>query len=193
MIGRTEFLIDFPAMLETNMSTGVQYCLCRKRDAAEESQESVTLPGVDERRAITAEARARELLLELSEQRLRSAEQYRHNQARMVVMGSRVRELSELRASDMRNFEAELEAWRHQDPTGASIITAKGLAIAGITPRGSLARMVAARSNIKGGRSGECRDRTGADEGASGGKRHRTEQGQKAATHSHTAPCTTCQ
>ena len=96
-------------------------------------------------------------------------------------------------ASCLLGGEAHTRRSRDIEKAGASIKTATGLAIAGITPRGSLARMVAARSKIKGGRSGECRDRTGADEGASGGKRHRTEQGQKAATHSHTAPCTTCQ
>ena len=69
----------------------------------------------------------------------------------------------------------------------------KAATMAGITPRRSLDRMVAAKSKFKGGQTGECQDRTGADEGASGAKRHRTEQGHKAATHSHTAPCTTCQ
>ena len=48
--------------------------------------------------------------------------------------------------------------------------------------------MVAARSKFKGGQSGECRFRTGADEGASGAKRHRSEQGKHTATLSHTAP-----
>ena len=48
--------------------------------------------------------------------------------------------------------------------------------------------MVAARSKFKGGQSGECQDRTGADEGASGAKRHRSEQGNHTATLSHTAP-----
>ena len=96
------------------------------------------------------------------------------------------------RASCLLGGEAHVRRSRAIKKAGASINTAKGRAIAGITPRGSLARMVAARSKFKGGQSGECRDRIGADEGASGAKRHRTEQGQKAATHSHTAPCITC-
>ena len=49
--------------------------------------------------------------------------------------------------------------------------------------------MVAATSKFKCGQSGECQDRTGADEGASGAKCHRTEQGQKAATM-HNLPVT---
>ena len=48
--------------------------------------------------------------------------------------------------------------------------------------------MVAARSKFKGWQSGECRFCTGADEGASGAKRHSSEQGNHTATLSHTAP-----